>query len=54
MMHEEKRMSWLYKYAAPVSIVEGFHGILQEAEEGKIVPRTEKGKKKFSKYRARK
>ena len=48
-------MAFLYQYAAPISICEGVADILSEAAEGKIQPkRKEKGKGKFSRYRARK
>ena len=55
ILNEERRMAFLYNYAAPISIVEGVSEIIAEAEDGKIQPkRKEKGRGAFSKYRARK
>lgn len=54
IMQEEKRMRWLYEYAAPVSIIEGYMSILSEVVDGSIQPkRNTKGRGKFSRYRKR-
>ena len=55
VLQEEDKMKWLYSVAAPISICEGYVDIVEGAAQGKILPaRTQKGKGKNSKYRARK
>lgn len=54
ILQEEKQMAWLYTYAADISKVEGYVGIVSAAEDGVIVPkRKEKGRGRNSKYRQR-
>ena len=51
ILQSERRMAFLYEHAAPISIMEGYSGILSEAAEGKIQPkRKEKGKGQYSRY----
>lgn len=54
ILQEQRQLDFYYEHAAPISIVEKYAEIVGQTVEGKIVPRTQKGKGKFSKYRARK
>jgi len=53
ILQEQERLEWYYRYAAPISILEAHLDIVDEAKQGKILPRKDKGRK-TSKYRKRK
>lgn len=55
ILQEQHRLNWYYEYAAPISIVECYSGIIEDAKVGNIQQRrSEKGRGRFSKYRKRK